>query len=123
MVVLEKKIYVYNFADLKLVDHIETTTNTKGICALCPSTTNTVLACPGLQRGHVRVELYDIRKTTLIPAHETDLACIALSLDGMRLATASDKGTLVRVFDTQTGQIQHVSWRGWMGRGAGGGEL
>ena len=30
VVVLEYKIYVYNFADLKLVDHIETTQNTKG---------------------------------------------------------------------------------------------
>ena len=110
--VLDKKIYVYNFADLKLVDHIETTNNSKGICALCPSSTNTVLACPGLQRGHVRVELYDIRKTTLIPAHETDLACIALSLDGMLLATASDRGTLVRIFDTQTGQLQQELRRG-----------
>ena len=63
-----------------------------------------------LQRGHVRVELYDIRKATLIPAHETDLACIALSLDGMLLATASDRGTLVRIFDTQTGQQQQVGF-------------
>ena len=30
VVVLEHKIYVYNFADLKLVDHIETISNPKG---------------------------------------------------------------------------------------------
>lgn len=103
VVVLEHKIYVYNFADLKLVDHIETSANPKGLCALCPYNTNTVLACPGLQRGHVRVELYDAKKTTLIPAHETALACFALNYDGTRLATASEKGTLIRIFDTVTG--------------------
>jgi len=109
VVVLEYKIYVYNFADLKLVDHIETTSNTKGLCALCPYSSNTVLVCPGLQRGHVRVELYDSKKTTLIPAHETSLSCFALNFDGTLLATASEKGTLIRIFDTSTGRnIQEV---------------
>ena len=51
VVVLEHKIYVYNFADLKLVDHIETISNPRGLCALCPYSSNTVLVCPGLQRG------------------------------------------------------------------------
>jgi len=103
VVVLESKIYVYNFADLKLVDHIETTSNTKGLCALCPYSSNTVLVCPGLQRGHIRVELYDQKKTQLIPAHESSLSCFALNFDGTRLATASETGTIIRIFDTQTG--------------------
>jgi len=109
VVVLQYKIYVYNFADLKLVDHIETTSNVKGLCALCPYSSNTVLVCPGLQRGHVRVELYDSKKTTLIPAHETSLSCFALNFDGTLLATASEKGTLIRIFDTSTGRnLQEV---------------
>jgi WD40 repeat protein len=103
VVVLEYKIYVYNFADLKLVDHIETIQNSKGLCALCPYSSNTVLVCPGLQKGHVRCELYDQKKTTLIEAHEAALACFALNFDGTRLATASETGTLIRIFDTQTG--------------------
>lgn len=109
VVVLQNKIYVYNFADLKLIDHIETCNNPKGLCALSPSTTSTVLAFPALLRGHVRVELYGIRKSTFIPAHESDLACLALNVTGSRLATASDKGTLIRVFDTTTGtQLQEL---------------
>ena len=61
-------------ADLKLVDHIETLANPKGLCALCPNLSNTVLACPGVTRGTVRIELYDLRKTTLITAHEAELS-------------------------------------------------
>jgi len=112
VVVLEYKIYVYNFADLKLLDHIETTQNTKGLCALCPYSSNTVLVCPGLQKGHVRVELYDHKKTTLIEAHETALSCFALNFDGTRLATASETGTLIRIFDTASGSALQELRRG-----------
>jgi len=124
VVALSNKVYVYNFADLSLLDHIETVDNPRGVapaggngrlrrsnashrptsvprssaglCALCPHPSNMVLACPGASKGHVRVELYDAHKTTLIAAHEAALACIALNATGTRLATASDKGTLVR---------------------------
>jgi hypothetical protein len=36
-------------------------------------------------------QLFDIGKTTLIDAHETELACLALSPGGGRVATASEK--------------------------------
>ncbi len=51
----------------------------------------------------VRVELYDVRRTKFIPAHTSALACIALSQDGKMLATASERGTLVRVHSTFDG--------------------
>ena len=41
--------------------------------------------------GHIRVELYDEKKTTLISAHDGTLACMSLNSDGSRLATASEK--------------------------------
>lgn len=50
----------------------------------------------------VRVELCDRRQTRFISAHQNTLSCIALSLNGTRIATASDRGTLIRVFDTWT---------------------
>lgn len=109
VVVLEHKIYVYNFADLKLLHQIETIANPKGLCALSPASNSTVLACPGLHRGQVRVELYDQKKTRFIAAHESTLACFALTLDGTKLATASSKGTLVRLFSTVDGtKLQEV---------------
>ena len=51
----------------------------------------------------VRVELYDVRRTKFITAHTSALACIALSQDGKMLATASERGTLVRVHSTFDG--------------------
>ena len=112
VVVLEQKIYVYNFADLKLIDHIETIVNPFGLCSLSPNATSTVLVCPGMQKGHVRVELYDLKKTTFIIAHETSLACFEVNSEGTLLATASEKGTLVRIFNTNSGDLLQELRRG-----------
>ena len=112
VVVLEHKIYVYNFSDLKIVHQTDTVANPKGLCALSPTQGNTVLACPGLNKGQVRVELYDVGATKFISAHDGDLAMLALSLDGHRLATASEKGTLVRVYDTAAATLLHEFRRG-----------
>ncbi|KAI8470914.1 MAG: WD40-repeat-containing domain protein [Monoraphidium minutum] len=103
VVALEHKVLVYNFADLKLLHQIETLANSRGLVALSPSADAAVLACPGLHTGQVRVELYDRKQTRFISAHNTALAALALSPDGKRLATASDKGTLVRVWNTADG--------------------
>jgi WD40 repeat protein len=43
--------------------------------------------------------------TSVIVAHTSHLCCLATSPDGSRIATASDKGTLIRVFDTKKGTL------------------
>lgn len=50
------------------------------------------------------MELYDRRQTKFISAHNNALSCLVLSMDGKRLVTASEKGTLVRVWNTADGQ-------------------
>jgi WD40 repeat protein len=130
-VVLTNRVYVYNFADLTLIDQIPTCTNLRGlVCMSSDASSPTVVVTPGMTKGHVRIELYsrdssltthtssatnassqhqgsnnnqDYQRTVLIEAHETNLAAMALSMDGTMLATASEKGTIIRVFDTRKG--------------------
>lgn len=112
VVVLEFKIYVYNFADLKLLHEIETLANTKAICALSSKATSCVLACPGQHEGEIRIELFtnSLKKTRFLLAHNSSLACLSLSHDGAFLASASSKGTLIRVFSTVDGsKLQEVT--------------
>lgn len=61
VVVLENKIFVYNFSDLKLIDHIETCANPKGLCALNDDPDITRLACPDKTVGYVAVFNYGER--------------------------------------------------------------
>lgn len=109
VVVLEHKIYVYNFKDLKLLHQIETLSNPRGLCYLSHHSNTSVLACPGLRRGQVRVEHFGLKMMKLINAHDSHVACITLTLDGLLLATASTKGTLIRIFNTMDGtQLQEL---------------
>ncbi|KAK9726277.1 hypothetical protein RND81_05G203300 [Saponaria officinalis] len=110
--VLEQKVFVYNFADLKLLHQIETTANPKGLCEVSQSAGKLVLVCPGLQKGQVRVEHYASKRTKFIMAHDSRIACFALTQDGGLLATASSKGTLVRVFNTFDGTLLQEVRRG-----------
>jgi WD repeat-containing protein 45 len=112
VVVLENKVFVYRFKDLRLLDHITTVSNPKGLVSLCPEAKNNVLAIPGLARGTIRIELYDIAKATLIKAHDADLAHFALNPDGSRIASASDKGTLIRIWNCHTGEPMRELRRG-----------
>eukprot|EP00742_Colponemidia_sp_Colp-10_P001895 GILJ01002026.1.p1 GENE.GILJ01002026.1~~GILJ01002026.1.p1 ORF type:complete len:458 (+),score=50.43 GILJ01002026.1:107-1480(+) len=112
VVVLESAIYVYDFADLRVVDHIETGPNPRGLCALCPSSSNLVLACPSPRKGHVHIELYHLQKTHSFQAHESAISCIALDNQGNYLASASENGTLIRIFATLNGQLLHELRRG-----------
>ncbi|VVB06657.1 unnamed protein product [Arabis nemorensis] len=112
IVVLEQKIFVYNFADLKLMHQIETIANPKGLCAVSQGAGSMVLVCPGLQKGQVRIEHYASKRTKFIMAHDSRIACFALTQDGHLLATASSKGTLVRVFNTVDGTLRQEVRRG-----------
>mmetsp|Transcript_9456 Transcript_9456/g.26502 ORF Transcript_9456/g.26502 Transcript_9456/m.26502 type:complete len:340 (+) Transcript_9456:202-1221(+) len=109
VVVLEQKVYVYNFSDLQLVNQIETSPNPLGIVALSPNEGNIVLSCPGDKLGSVSLDHCNVAgKPRIIPAHENTLRLLSLNADGSLLATASEKGTLIRVFDTNSGSSDPI---------------
>lgn len=112
VVVTIKTVHVYNFKDLKLIDHIETINNPLGLCSISPSSTSSVLACLGKASGQIRVELYDLTKSTQIQAHESEVVALVVNQEGTLVATASEKGTLIRVFDTSKGTLVHELRRG-----------
>ncbi|MCJ1246500.1 autophagy protein [Trapelia coarctata] len=122
VVILEDLIYLYEISNMKLLYTIETSPNPQAICALSSSSDNCYLAYPLPQKTlpsnfappshappsstHIPpttgdVLLFDASKleaVNVVTAHRSPLSHITLNNTGTLLATASDKGTIIRVF-------------------------
>uniref|UniRef100_A0A8K9V633 WD repeat domain 45 n=1 Tax=Oncorhynchus mykiss TaxID=8022 RepID=A0A8K9V633_ONCMY len=109
IIVLKNRIYVYSFPDnpVKLFE-FDTRDNPKGLCDLCPSLEKQLLVFPGHKCGSLQlVDLSNTKPGTssapfTINAHQSEIACLALNQPGSVAASASRKGTLIRLFDTTT---------------------
>ncbi|MGH0129277.1 UNVERIFIED_CONTAM: hypothetical protein FKN15_038660 [Acipenser sinensis] len=79
---------------------------TPGLCALSINNDNCYLAYPGSATiGEVQVfDTINLRAANMIPAHDSPLAALAFDASGTKLATASEKGTVIRVFSIPEGQ-------------------
>ena len=95
-----------------MIDAIETITNPKGLVALSPDEKNEVLATLDKTKGGVKVNVYEKNKSMQIPAHVNAISALCLNYKGTLLATASDKGTLIRIFSTDSGQPLNELRRG-----------
>lgn len=102
------QVSVYTFDQLERIYKAATIENEMGLLALSAEE-KCVLAYPHTEKGEVCIFMVDSGKTRTIQAHNSHLQCIALNSDGTRLATASRKGTLIRIFDTTDGtKLQEV---------------
>ena len=58
IIVLETKIFVFNLADFKLLDILESLPNPKGLCSVATATHQLTIAYPGKKVGCVEVHFY-----------------------------------------------------------------
>jgi len=111
VVVLEQRVYVYQISDLKLLDAIDTYNNPQGLAALS-SKDQLILVTPDKKKGYIRIMNYDTNSNVEKKAHESSLSALVISQDGKMCATASDKGTLIRVFSTEDATLLQELRRG-----------
>lgn len=107
IVCLEESLHIHNIRDMKVLHTIrETPPNPRGLCALSPSVDCCYVAYPGSSAvGEVQIfDAVHLNAKTVIPAHDSPLAALAFSSSGARLATASERGTVIRVFSVHDRQ-------------------
>jgi WD40 repeat protein len=109
IVVLLHRVLIYTMAlPPKKIAEYETVANPHALCALGQS----LVAFPGLTTGQLKLYHLSTGNVSIIPASTSPLRCVALSLDESRIATASEAGTLVRVWSFPSCTKLHELRRG-----------
>ena len=97
-VVLESHIHIYDVTNMKILHSIQVQTG--GVFAMSPSSDSCYIAYPTAQQSG-EVVLFDavsLQSISITQAHKSLVNSMAFNFDGSLLATASDKGTIIRVF-------------------------
>lgn len=106
VVLLEETILVHNIRDMKVLHTIrDTPSNPKGLCCLSTNNDKAFLAYPGsCVNGEVQIfDVTTLKAVSTIDAHNGVLAAMTFNDTATRLATASVKGTVIRVFSIPDG--------------------
>lgn len=97
VVAILNSVHVFAFSTPpKKLSVYETSDNPLGLVCLGER----LLAFPGRSPGQVQLVELTTGNISIIPAHSSPLRAMALSHDGEMLATASEAGTLIRIFST-----------------------
>lgn len=119
-VVLLTSVKVYTFeSSPDLLFQCETAPNPFGLCHFCQLPDFPMISFPGRRVGSVTLAMVTgSEKVTTSPpprqilAHENPLVALTMNTNGELLATASQRGTLVRVFSTKQCELLHELRRG-----------
>ena len=121
-VILKNKFYVYKFEKFEIIDEVKTYDNPNGIYAISKDLNSNIFCYPENENvGTITIKDYNkisydnnnnnflIKK---INAHKSKIACICLSFLDDFLATASEKGTIIRIFRIKDGLLLQELRRG-----------
>jgi WD40 repeat protein len=80
--------------------------NILGTCVISsdPEKCGNIIVFPGPIKGTINVHNLTTATKVVIKAHESQVTCIAMSRDGKLIVSASERGTLIKIFDTEKGE-------------------
>ncbi|CAB4057180.1 WDR45 [Lepeophtheirus salmonis] len=102
-----KMVLEFTFPEGVRLYTLETRDNPRGLCDASPAKAERgIMIFPGYKPGSLQIVDLDTteQKSSSAPvtlnAHKTELWCLALNTKGNLIATASKKGTLIRIWDS-----------------------
>lgn len=122
---IQDKIYILNINSLETIDIIEIDKTLKPIYGLSNSNA-LIIAFPHINnKGKIQINKYFIsskinnKEKLSINAHESNVTFIAINNNGTLLASGSEKGPYIRLFNTSNGDLlaelkrgkkSHINW-------------
>lgn len=117
IICLEDQLYIHSLKgdlDVKWVIR-NIPPNPNGLFALSPREDRCLLAYPASQRsGEIQVfDAIELKNKILIPAHDNPLAALSFNQQATMIASASEKGTVIRVHNVDEGNCLYEFRRGY----------
>jgi WD40 repeat protein len=101
----ESYVYIYGFPSLNFVTKYESTRNMRGLLKSSIKE-KAVFAFPCGELGAINVVDFGVdRHIITIKAHQNAINNIELSADGDTVVTCSERGTVIRMYETSQGQL------------------
>ena len=116
-------IFLLRTKKLELIEKINTINNPKGIFSVCNEPKKYILAFPDNSKGNIIIKFFDdILKENkeknkenenkkndnnkiIKKAHKGNINILCFNFDGTKLASASDRGTIIRIFNVDSGGL------------------
>lgn len=112
VVVCNDKIYLFTLNSFQSFDIIDTGENVHGVIGINYDIDNTIIAYPDKKRGKIKIKNYEKKTNVSIDAHEKLIGNITLTIKGDLMASATEMGTIIRIFDTDNGNLLQEVRRG-----------
>nr|CCA17650.1 autophagyrelated protein putative [Albugo laibachii Nc14] len=113
VVILERTIHIFDIKTMKILQSLDTSPNPNALCVLSPHENGHLAFPSGASPGEI--VLYDANNLSVLnafQAHRTSPVAMTFNADGTQLATASETGTLIRVFGVPSGRKMAAFRRG-----------
>jgi hypothetical protein len=129
--ICQDTINIISMQTMKTVEIILTIDNPSGVGTISSAIDKYILSWPDLAKGKIAIKDFSelksssitfsvssnddnslFKKKLSLKAHESGIAFLKLNNDGSKLATASIRGNIIRIFDTINGKIIQELKRG-----------
>ena len=115
--ICENNVVVFDSDNYEKIDSIKTCSNKRGIFGISSDAKKNIISYPSTEIGKIIIKNYDEKKdgnyiTLKINAHQSEIVSLGMNSDGSLVASASERGTLIKVFRVKDGAIIQELRRG-----------
>eukprot|EP00826_Nyctotherus_ovalis_P064982 TRINITY_DN9540_c0_g4_i5.p1 TRINITY_DN9540_c0_g4~~TRINITY_DN9540_c0_g4_i5.p1 ORF type:complete len:282 (-),score=57.92 TRINITY_DN9540_c0_g4_i5:390-1235(-) len=112
---VSKGILVYKVSSVRICDQLPACEKWNGCMALSTGSHRKLLVWPHKQQGSMAIKFYEdekVGKQSVIPVSSSEIVCISVNTEGTLIAAATKDGTMIRVYNSDTGELMQELRRG-----------
>lgn len=108
VITTDDSLHIYTFNNISLKKKINTIKNDNGIIILYGD----IIVYPNKEVGHLTVMKYNSNYNMTFKCHNSNIRIITINNDGSLIATCSEHGTIIRIFNIEDGKLLKEFRRG-----------